>query len=232
MEEEMKKFTCLLVVILIIGIVVPAHSQVRIGVIGGLNIANMKAVVDNGTTADVSSRTLFGVGGVVDLGLNEVFSLRFEPMYLQKGAGKTTLETQPGFDWKMKSTVLELPLFVKAEFGEKVRSYIMAGPSIGILLSSDIDLDLGVVTLTGDTKKVTKNLDVAAAFGGGVRYPVGNISIFVEGRYSYGLSNTVDGGDVDLVAGPVVQQITWEKKDKIKNRGFQLMAGVTILLGK
>jgi hypothetical protein len=226
----MKKLTCCFIALLIMSVVIPANAQVRIGVIGGLNFTDVKAEVQGGT-ADVSSRTLFGVGGVIDLGLDQTFSLRLEPMYLQKGAGTSTLETQPGLEWKLKSTCLEIPLFLKAEFGNKMKSYLMAGPSLGILLSSDLELDLGVITLKGDAKKVTKSLDVAAAFGAGVRYPVGESSIFVEARYSLGLTNTVDGGDIDLVAGPVVEEITWEKTDSIKNRGFQVMAGVTIPLG-
>lgn len=226
----MKKLTHFFIVILSMSLVLPAAAQHRIGVIGGLNLADVDAEIQDQPT-EASSRTLFGIGGVVDLSLNRTFSLRLEPMYLQKGAGKTELAVQPGVEWRAKSTVVELPLFLKAEFGQTFRPYVMAGPAIGILLNSDVEARLSGVTFKGDAKEATKSIDVAAAFGAGVSYPVGQSSFFLEGRYSLGLTNTVKGGTFDIAAGPVVEEILWdEDTDTIKNRGFQIMAGVTFPL--
>jgi hypothetical protein len=40
------------------------------------------------------------------------------------------------------------------------------------------------------------------------------------------------GGTFELSAGPIVEEITWDKEvDAYKNRGIQIMAGVTFALG-
>ncbi|MFQ5865977.1 MAG: hypothetical protein ACE5IW_12185 [bacterium] len=46
----------------------------------------------------------------------------------------------------------------------------MAGPSIGILLSSDLETEFSGVAFKGDSKDATNTVDVAAAFGAGIRY--------------------------------------------------------------
>ena len=48
---------------------------------------------EDGEELDFSSRTVIGIGGVVDIALNENVTLRFEPMYSQWGA---TLDDQVG----------------------------------------------------------------------------------------------------------------------------------------
>lgn len=227
----MHKLTYLVAALLMLLFNLPTNAQHHLGIIGGLSFAEVEAEVQR-EPAEVSNRTLFGIGGVVDLSLNRTLSLRLEPMYLQKGAGESELAIQPGVEWRMKSSCLELPLFLKAEFGNTVRPYVMAGPSIGILLSSDLEADLSGVTFKGEAKDATESIDFAAAFGAGVSYPLGRSSIFLEGRYSFGLTNTVKGGTVELAAGPLVDEILWNKEtDKIKNRGLQIMAGVTYALG-
>jgi hypothetical protein len=227
----MKKLTCVLVAVFATCLALPVEAQHRIGVVGGLNFADADVEIEN-EPADVSSRTAFGIGGVVDLRLSEIFSLHFEPMYLQKGAGESELAIQPGVEWKLKSTHLELPLLLKAEFGTTVRPYVMAGPTIGILLSSDIEADFSGLTLKGDAKDASESIDFALAFGAGISYPLGKSSLFLEGRYSLGLTNNVKGGDVEIASGPLAEVITWDKEtDEIKSRGFQIMAGVTFPLG-
>jgi hypothetical protein len=207
-------------------------SKLQLGLIGGLNLAGADIKIDE-EGADVSSTTVFGIGGVLDWNLNQTFSLRLEPMYLQKGIGKTELDIQPGIEWKLKSSYLELPVFIKAEFGSNIRPYIMAGPIFGLLLSSDLRAELSGMTFKGDSKSATENFDVSVAFGGGINYPMERFSIFLEGRYSYGLTNSIKGGTVVISSGNVTQGIEWDKEtDMLKNRGFQIMAGVTFPLGK
>jgi hypothetical protein len=228
----MKKLGCLFLAILSFTLVLPASAQLRVGIVGGLNIANIDAEIQN-QPADVNSRSLFGIGGVVDLPLGRTMSLRFEPMYLQKGIGTTELAVQPGVEYKIKSSCLELPLFLKVEFGNTVRPYIMAGQSIGILLSSDIEATVSGITFKGNSVDATKTIDVATACGAGISYPIGNTTIFFESRYFWGLTNTVKGGSIEMTAGAVSQSIDWDKNtDKIENRGLHLMAGVTVPLGK
>jgi hypothetical protein len=226
----MKKLTLLIVALPVLFCSVTASAQHRVGVMGGLNFTNLDADFDAAET-DLSSRTLFGLGGVVDLRLSENISLHLEPMYLRKGALATDVEDR--IEFPITLSFLELPVFVKAEFGSTAKPYVMAGPTIGYLLSADIEGELSGITFKGDLKDVTESIDLGIGFGAGVSYPVGSASIFLEGRYSLGLSNLQKGGTFELTAGPVSEEITWDKDlDAYKTRGFQIMAGVSFPLGE
>jgi hypothetical protein len=226
----MKKITCYLVVILAVGFAQAPAAKLQLGPIGGLYFTSADVEIAN-EGADVSTNTGFGIGGIFDWSLNQTFSLRLEPMYLQKGLGKTELDILPGVEWELKSSYLELPVFIKAEFGNTFRPYIMAGPSFGLLFSSEVSVEVSGITFKGDSKSATENIDVSLAFGGGINYPMDRFSIFLEGRYSYGLTDNIKGGSVKLSSGNVTDVIDWNKKtDKIIYRGFQIMAGVTFPL--
>jgi hypothetical protein len=224
----MKRLTFLIAAPLVLFFGMSASAQHRIGVIGGLNIANVEAEFDD-ATMDVSNKTVFGIGGVVDLRLNENFSLCMQPLYQQKGALVTQLTDN--LDFPFKAAFLELPVFLKAEFGNTVRPYLMAGPTIGYLLSADTEVEYSGLTFKGDLKEVTEKIDFGLGFGAGLRYPISTVSIFVEGRYILGLLNMQKGGTIEMSAGPIVEEITWDKDvDAYKNRGIQIMAGVAFAL--
>ncbi len=79
----MKKMSVFLVVLLALCIVLPAKAQTNLGVIAGLNLANV-SLDPEPEGIDLTNRTAFGFGGVLEVGLNESVALRFEPMYLQR----------------------------------------------------------------------------------------------------------------------------------------------------
>jgi hypothetical protein len=184
----MHKLTYLVAALLMLLFNLPTNAQHRIGVVGGLNFADAEVEIA-GQPADVSSRTLFGLGGIVDLRLSKNFGLQLEPMYLQKGGASTDI--QPGVEFRLKSSYVELPIFFKAEFGNTVRPYLMAGPSVAILLQADLEAELGDIIFKGDAKNATESVDFAAAFGAGVNYPLGRSAIFLEARYFLGFTNNI-----------------------------------------
>ena len=224
----MKRSTCLVLALVVLFFSMSASAQHRIGIIGGLNVAEFD-VGEKVATNEYATKTVFGIGGVIDFRLSENFSLYLQPMYLQKGARVT--DTVDNLEFPFKSAFLELPIFLKAEFGSTVRPYLMAGPSIGFLLSSDVEGDFEGIHFKGDMKDVTESIDFGLGFGAGVSYPLKTFTIFVEGRYALGLTNMQKGGTFKLVAGPIIEEITWDKEeDAYKNRGIQIMAGVTFPL--
>lgn len=194
----------MLVALFVLLAIVPTSAQNRIGFTGGLNLANISVDPDQGL--DLSSRTGFGFGGVLDLGLSENVALHVEPMFLQKGSN---VNVQGLGEIKLKASYIEVPVLFKIALGTSTtRPYVMAGPSIGILLSAKAD--------DTDIKDTTKSTDFGLAFGAGVSFPAGNNSVFVEGRYALGLSDINDDATDDT---------------KIKTKGIQFMAGVTFPLG-
>lgn len=205
-----------------------ARAQVDVGVIGGLNFSDMKG--EGTTEREISGHTVFGVGALFDLGLMNHLSLCVEPMVIKKSAtGEEINVENPAVDVRM--VFVELPIFFKVSFGKAVRPYFLAGPSLGYLLSSEMLTELGGITFKADTKSITEKLDVGIGFGGGVSFPVGLFSIYLEGRYTLGLRNLNKGGDVVVKAGPLVIPAHIEETDKMKPRGLQVMAGIAFSLG-
>lgn len=208
-------------IVLLLG--TPAFAQNHLGIIGGLNIANLNGKDVDGVKVDFSSRMAMGIGGVVEIGLNEKVALRLEPMYLQKGAKFSSNLVDEDFSQvTFKSAYLEVPLFLKIALGTSAtRPYVLAGPFIGFNISSSLDAS-GIAV----KEKIAKSTDFGLGFGAGVSFPAGNNSMFIEGRYALGLTDVAKAGAVEGMGG----RLTADDVD-IKTRGILLMAGITFPLG-
>ncbi len=218
------------VVLLALFIALPASAQVKLGVIGGLNIANLNGKDVDGEKIDFSNRTAFGVGGVLDIGLSKNIALRLEPMYLQKGA-EFDVTDDPDFGtatFTSKAKYLEVPALLKiALVTSSTQPYLIAGPTIGFNLSSNLELGAAGIRAEIDAKEITKSTDLGLAFGAGVSFPAGSSSIFVEGRYTLGLSDIAQAGTLKFMDG----QLEFFEDTKVKTRGIQIMAGIAFPLG-
>lgn len=137
----MKRFGVMVAFLSVLGLTIPASAQVQVGVMGGLNLAKLNVDPDMGL--DISNRTAFGAGGVLQVGLAENLSLQLQPMYLQNGAkGEGEFSDRgSGLSGKAETTVkaafLEVPAMLKFNLSSgNTKPYIMAGPMIGFLLSN------------------------------------------------------------------------------------------------
>ncbi|MGH7495503.1 MAG: outer membrane beta-barrel protein [bacterium] len=225
----MKKLGVFFVLLCAVSFALPAQAQVRLGVIGGLNLANIS--FDPTLDPNTSRSTAFGAGGVLQFRLAENLALQLEPMYLQKGARQegsfsdTEFDSSLSFkvDVKAKLNYLELPVMLKLAIGTgSTRPYVMAGPTIGFRLSAKY---AGSVSGPGfnqeideDFKDQTKSMDFGLGFGAGVSFPAGRNTIFVQGRYALGLAN--------INADPE------DTETRVKTNGIQVMTGVTFPIGQ
>ncbi len=232
----MKKISYLIIAFLMCG-VLPTYSQssdsqthkFSLGVIGGLNFADMQ--VPNHMSSDdqeISTLLGFGIGAVLDIKISENIFARIEPMYLQKGSkieeGSDPVSQPEG---QINLSYIEIPLLIQYTFGNRIKPYLIAGPTLGYNLTSEIEFDLTGLKFTGDLKEVTETFDLGLTFGGGVQVPVGFGTIFLEGRYSYGLINQRKSGTVTVSSNGFEFELDSDKEeDKYTNRGFQLLAGV------
>lgn len=208
----MKKMIILVVALFTLIAVLPATAQVNFGVIGGLNLANLSVDPDAGV--DISNLTAFGIGGVLSFGVGETLALQLEPMFLQKGAKLKLSDLGFTLEAEIKVSYIEVPAMLKFAFGGgDTKPYVMAGPTVGYLLSAKVKDDME----EQDIKDDIKNIDFGLAFGGGVSLPMGNNTLFVEARYSLGLSDINDDPD--------------DPDTSIKTKGIQIMAGITFPLG-
>ena len=195
-----------------------AQAQVEIGLIGSVNFASLTGEADDGDSIEADRRTLYGLGAVLDVPLNAHWSLRTEPMYLQKGA-----ENVDEDDIAFKGEFIEVPLFLKYRFGfGPVRPYVMAGPSVGFRLNAEVTFNSAEATGTFDADDVTESLDFGVDFGAGLNVRLSGVSLFLEGRYDLGVADVFKGGEL---AGQVSDDAD------VFTRGLQVMTGITIALG-
>jgi len=134
-------------------------SQVKLGVRGGLNIANInedlggtESIDFEGTPLDVtleqSTRTTYNLGAFVEYWFSPMFALQINILYNQKGfelngdLNETIIEQgipiniSVNSEETIKLSYLSIPLLAKVAFGESnVKPYLIAGPEIGFLLS-------------------------------------------------------------------------------------------------
>jgi hypothetical protein len=225
----MKRFIYLLVALIALFVALPIYAhQYYAGVVGGLNIAGMDLNSD-GLDRDISTRYLAGIGGVFGVSLSKNVSLQLEPMYLQKGG--ILEQYAPSPDLFIKSSFLEVPLFLKITFGENIRPYILAGPTVGFLLDSEVKGEISGLTFKADLKNILKRIDFGIGLGAGVRFPLGKGSAFLEGRYTFGLSNINKGGTVEFESGSIAITDEIEEHDELSTKGFQIMVGFTFPIG-
>lgn len=225
----MKCLPFLVSMILVLSLVIPATGQdYYLGVTGGLNLAKMK-ITGDGEDQNVDGLTLFGVGGIIGLKFKDNMSVQLRPLYLQKGGTLVQDDDSPNIDFLM--SYIELDIAIKIWTGDELRPYIIGGPSVGFLLSSEIELDLEGNKVTGDIMDISQKTEFSLGIGAGLEYSIGSSFIFVEGRYLFGMNNLNKGGTVEFVyQGTVIGTENVSSGDEFKNRGFQIMAGVVFPL--
>jgi len=237
----MKKIAYFIIIILLCK-VLPAYSQssdfytdrFSLGIIGGLNIADMYFPNNQGSDSqEITTLVGFCAGAVLDIRLSENIFTRIEPMYLQKGGkievGNDPVNQPPG---QIDISSIEIPLLIKYTFGNEIKPFLVAGPTVGYNLKSEIEFDITGLKFKGDLNKVTETFDFGITFGGGIQVPVDFGILFLEGRYSYGLINQMKGGTTTASSNGIQFDLTLDKEeDRYTNRGFQLFTGISIPLG-
>jgi hypothetical protein len=227
----MKRIITLMVCFLSIFASIQIHAQkVDLGVIGGINFADMY-IKGGGKELDVASHQLFGMGVILNIHMSRYLSLQANPMYLQKGG--TMMQDDPDPDARIKTSFLELPLFIRANFGKMIRPYVLVGSSFGFLLTSKAEVEIGGNVLEADLKDITKKAAISFSTGTGIEFPIWIGSVFLQGTYTFDLINLNKGGKFNFMLGnQIAFQEQTEKEDIFKNRGVQIMIGYTVPLNK
>lgn len=205
----MKKITFILLFVAI-AFSLSTMAQFTYGPRLGLNIANL-----GGDDADDTKSLIgFNLGVLGNYAINDMFSVQGELLYDTKGAkfegedidGNT--ETTP-----FNLGYINIPIMAKATFGDDIKFFGQAGPTIGFLMSAKIDGESEFSYTTYDydpnnpwappvekevTEKVKdwyKGTDIGFVFGGGAILPVGGMNLMVDLRYNMSLGTIAEAGD-------------------------------------
>ncbi len=184
-------------------------SAVSIGVgpKGGMNFGDAQVSNHDKTT----QRQGLAIGGQVEFGVTNPWSLQVEPMYVQKGARFDVLgvTTRANFDY------FEIPVLLKAKFGATTgNAYVFLGPSFGI----NVNTEGKYGSLNGDFKNQSAPLVYSGDVGVGGEFLVAQyVYLSADIRYSHAFTSALDKsvGDID----------DW------KSRDVRVMAGVLFHMG-
>ncbi len=221
----MNKLIMITAVLLIFCMVAPPplHAQkVFIGAIGGVNMADMD--IDSGDIDDIKSRNTISFGGLFGYRLTENLVLQTEPKYLVKGG--TAVDPTGEIEIDVTNKYLEIPILFKVVFGQNM-FHVLSGPTLGYMFSSEMETEISGFTFTGDGDEIFQNVDMGIVVGAGVNFPIWKGNVFLDGRYSYGLIKQAKNGTAELESDGIIVSIIAEKKNKVINKGFQIMSGYT-----
>lgn len=200
------------------------NAQWKVGVLGGLNFSNWRA------ETEMESRTLFGIGGIIEYSINDNFSISVEPMYSQKGAVKLKTLTEP--EMTTTTSYAELPIFIKYSIplSSSIKPYLIAGPTLSYRLKAETEGKYAGLIFTADLKNVTVPFDFSFGVSAGFEIPLESISLFLEGRYTYGLVDQHKNGTFQASSGGLTLTGTMTDSQWFKNSGIQLLTGIKFIL--
>jgi hypothetical protein len=135
-----------------------------------------------------------------------------------------------------KQSYLEFPVLLKYSFGGTVRPHIVLGSSLGISLSSKVLAEVtgpGISRLEveADVANLVRDYEYSLEFGGGASYEIDEyISLSIEARYSYGITNIVGKGSFTTSFGNESFTPALESDAAYRNKGFRIRFGLSFPL--
>jgi hypothetical protein len=183
----------------------PAEAQegLQLGFRGGVSVAS--ASVHVGQTFSKSNRTGFAAGVFLNYDAS-VFGFQIGGQYLQKGVDLDLGNVVNNF----KLSYVEIPAVIKLGIPlGAIKPSVFGGAALGFKTGCDSNGDN-----CGDEFKGTDFLGVA---GADLAIYLDSISLWLDGRYDFGLSNISKVSDV---------------VGDLKNRNWALQAGIGFKLGR
>ena len=202
--------------IALLGLTAVNAQEVEFGIKGGINLAT----ITGDDTDDLDGRTSFHFGVVAEIAISDKFSVQPELLYSSQGATSEDSYSEEGFNVKEEVTVkldyINLPIIAKYYVADGFS--IEAGPQIGFLMNSELEIDLTAsgegfsedFSETEDLKDYVKGIDFGLNFGLGYKMESG---LNFSARYNLGLSDGKDDPEF------------FESDSALKNNVIQISVG-------
>ena len=148
------------------------HAQdISFGIKAGVNFSSVTG--DN--VDELDGRTSLHAGGVVNIGISEIFAVQPEVLFSAQGA--TTSEE--GIDATVKLDYINIPIM--ADFTVAEGFSLQGGPQIGFNMTSEVEWE-------DETEELEdiESLDLGLGIGAQYRLPMG---LFFQARYVIGMSD-------------------------------------------
>ncbi|CAK7055897.1 MAG: hypothetical protein PARBA_02006 [Parabacteroides sp.] len=174
----MKKIYCLILLAAMALVAIPAKSQIRFGIKGGVNISSVHF---NASVVDRGNVTGFNIGPMAEI-MVPIAGLGFDGaiLYSQKGVGLKNSDNE-----NVKNDYIDVPVNVKWKFGLPIiKGYFSAGPYVSFRVGGEKFWNLG--SAVGDQLK-------AHTFGAGLNFGAGvEVVKHVQVGFNYALGLTDD----------------------------------------
>jgi hypothetical protein len=215
-------------IVLMLLIPMLSRAQVDAGLLGGLNFSDARIKDNLGNEMEATGQTEFGVGILAEFGLAENLSIATNVLYMRKAV---EVKNDENLVFDVWARYIEIPLYLKYSFGEKLKPHVFLGPTIGFLLNSEVDVDLFNLRFNGDFSTVLQNMDYGVLIGAGAEFPIWKGNLIVQGRYRYGFYDVLKGGAVELKAGQTLREtVDIDPGDNLYTSEIQIMVGYTLPL--
>ncbi len=224
----MKRAAFVIAVLMLASCAVSAKG-ISYGFKAGLYTANTTEIPAG--WSNTSFRNGFAGGVYVADATSVWFSLQPEVLYVMKGFDGTAGRGS-AVNFKGTFSYIEIPVLARytVRTNGRARPYFFFGPSIGINLSANVDIERTNSrthqTATGsmDYSDVMRRTEFGLAFGAGCAVEAGPGAITLDGRFDLGLSKTFTDGEVsgDIGGSRMTSSVF---AGNSKNIGFALLMG-------
>lgn len=198
-------------------------AQLNIGPMGGINMANLNA------DRETARLWTWGAGAALEYYFSDNIAVRAEPMLLNKGGTIDGTQNNPRIE--VEITGIDVPILFKYDLNKPEDAYIIAGPSIGYINTSELGIEISNRIFKADIKELSEKLDIGAVLGVGINIPMPVGVMFLETKYQFGFTNVPKNGTFTAEWNDI--EITGdldEKESKFKTYGIQFMLGYMLQL--
>ena len=184
-----------LATLLIFTLAAPAHAQLGLHLLGGAGSSTV--LLEDEDAGDTGRKLAYHAGAGLTVPLSPGIGLRFDALYVQKGAVLDASE--PGVTIEADIELAYLELAPSVTLGTE-RVYAIGGPWFAFKRSCDISITAGGMSLEQECGEDTldiKDTDYGVAAGLGVKVPLAaGLTLGLEGIYSAGLASvSAEDGD-------------------------------------
>ena len=184
-----------------------AMAQVQVGPKLGLNL---NKIADGEETPEGMEEPLnvgINIGAAFSFSINENIAIAPELTFSQKGFKEK--EENGDDSYSVTTNYIDLPILVRASFGDAIKGYFNAGPTFGYWLGGQVkyveegESEKSKIVFAENESEVDEDdtfypkeyfnrMEIGAAIGGGVMFDTGNGNLLLDVRYNAGLTNIVD----------------------------------------
>lgn len=190
-------------------------AQAQFGVRSGFNVATISQSAAEFPEAEEPWKPGFNLGLASQFRMGEMFSIAPELMYTQRGY---LVEYGAGWENRVRYDYLNVPVMFRAAFGDVLKGYVNAGPTLGYLLGgryrTEGTLPAGLTPLdekivfegTSDNRwdLDANRLEIGGAIGGGIMLDTEGGSFLIDLRYTQGFTEIANFSEDDGYKNQVV----------------------------